>query len=190
MTVGLYAGRFQPFHKGHLVVVNTALEKCDDVIIVIGSSQISHLPDDPFTAGERYQMIHDAFTKKERENIHIIPVFDINRYGLWFKHVESQVPPFNVVYSNSPFVKQLAVEAGYEVKGSRRIDVPGSLELHYGDIEEYIPNGTRISASLIRQLMLYGVEEYWRYLVPDNVRDFIWHRDLISRLKRISVPDK
>ena len=53
-------GRFQPFHNGHLELVKQILEKCDDVIIAITSSQFNYLEKDPFTAGERIEMIHDS----------------------------------------------------------------------------------------------------------------------------------
>ena len=37
--VGLYIGRFQPFHNGHLSVVREALKHCNNLIIVVGSAK-------------------------------------------------------------------------------------------------------------------------------------------------------
>ncbi|HDM88409.1 MAG TPA: nicotinamide-nucleotide adenylyltransferase, partial [Candidatus Bathyarchaeota archaeon] len=42
MRRGLFIGRFQPPHLGHLHAIKQALEECDELIIVIGSSQYSH----------------------------------------------------------------------------------------------------------------------------------------------------
>ena len=39
---GLFVGRFQPFHLGHLDMVKYALTEVDELIIVIGSAQDSH----------------------------------------------------------------------------------------------------------------------------------------------------
>ena len=39
---GLYVGRFQPFHLGHLEAIKHILKKVDTVIIAIGSAQYSH----------------------------------------------------------------------------------------------------------------------------------------------------
>ena len=57
---GLMMGRFQPFHLGHLVLVKQILSECDEVIIAITSSQFNYLEKDPFTAGERIEMIHQS----------------------------------------------------------------------------------------------------------------------------------
>ena len=50
-------GRFQPFHLGHLDLVKQILDECDEVIIAITSSQFNYLEKDPFTSGERIEMI-------------------------------------------------------------------------------------------------------------------------------------
>jgi len=34
---GLFVGRFQPFHKGHLRAVKDILGKVDELVIVVGS---------------------------------------------------------------------------------------------------------------------------------------------------------
>jgi len=57
---GLMMGRFQPFHLGHLDLVKQILSECDEIIIAITSSQFNYLEKDPFTAGERIEMIHQS----------------------------------------------------------------------------------------------------------------------------------
>ena len=56
----LFVGRFQPFHNGHIHAIGEILEESDELIIVVGSAQMSHEPDNPFTAGERLEMIRLA----------------------------------------------------------------------------------------------------------------------------------
>ena len=46
--VGLFIGRFQPFHKGHESIVRKMLEECEKVIIAIGSAQESGTVANPF----------------------------------------------------------------------------------------------------------------------------------------------
>jgi len=46
---GLFVGRFQPFHLGHLGVVKDILNEVDELVIVVGSAQYSHRIDNPFT---------------------------------------------------------------------------------------------------------------------------------------------
>ena len=55
--VGLYIGRFQPFHKGHLSVVQEALDHCDKLIIAIGSAQESGTEKNPFGFELRKELI-------------------------------------------------------------------------------------------------------------------------------------
>ena len=57
---GLYVGRFQPFHLGHLDAIKYALKQADELVIVIGSAQYSHNANNPFTAGERLIMVRQA----------------------------------------------------------------------------------------------------------------------------------
>src|SRR5436189_227334 len=55
-----FIGRFQPFHRGHLAMVRRILESNEEIIVGIGSAQYSHTGENPFTAGERYEMIKRA----------------------------------------------------------------------------------------------------------------------------------
>lgn len=57
----LFVGRFQPFHNGHLAVINQLLERHNEVIIAIGSAEESISSDNPMTAGERVEMIRRCF---------------------------------------------------------------------------------------------------------------------------------
>ena len=44
---GLLVGRMQPVHDGHLEVIKRILEDVNEVIIGIGSAQLSHTIKDP-----------------------------------------------------------------------------------------------------------------------------------------------
>ncbi|MEM2966110.1 MAG: adenylyltransferase/cytidyltransferase family protein, partial [Candidatus Nitrosocaldaceae archaeon] len=62
---GLFIGRFQPFHNGHLEAIRFALKQVEILWIVIGSAQRSHEQRNPFTAGERLSMIRDTLLNTE-----------------------------------------------------------------------------------------------------------------------------
>lgn len=53
-------GRFQPFHNGHLQIVKSALEKTENLLILIGSSNIGRTTRNPFTYNERKETILTA----------------------------------------------------------------------------------------------------------------------------------
>ena len=98
---GVFVGRFQPFHNGHLVAIHSVLQEVDEVIIVVGSSQYSHRLDNPFTAGERITMIRKAMEEAAIEPLRYwsIPVPDVQVHMTWVAQVVGYSPKFNVVYT-------------------------------------------------------------------------------------------
>jgi nicotinamide-nucleotide adenylyltransferase len=168
---GLFVGRFQPFHKGHLKPLKDILEKLDELVIVVGSAQYSHKIDNPFTAGERITMIRRAF---EEEGIApskywLIPVPDVHVHMTWVSHVIGYTPKFGVVYTNEPLTRRLFVEAGYRVE-----PVP------FYKREVY-------SATEIRKRMLNG--QNWEQLVPNSVVRFIKEIDGVERIRDLARTD-
>ncbi len=159
---GLVIGRFQPLHKGHLAAIREALRACDDVVVVIGSAELSHTSENPFTAGERYQMLLSSLEDGERPRVHIIPVRDVNRYAAWVSHVESYVPPFDIVFSNSDLTRSLFSQAGYETRRTKAYN-PKSY------------SGTEIRRRIVSN-------EKWRNLVPEPVAMMIEALDGKQRL--------
>lgn len=70
----VFIGRFQPFHKGHRSVIQTAVESAKrEVIIVVGSSFASRSMRNPFTFEERKAMIKAEFPQ---EKVKVVPVMD------------------------------------------------------------------------------------------------------------------
>ena len=57
MKRGLFIGRFQPFHLGHLQDIINALKEVDELVIGIGSSNEKHTKYNPFSVEERIEMI-------------------------------------------------------------------------------------------------------------------------------------
>lgn len=45
---GLILGRFQTLHKGHEYIIDKALDLCEEVLILIGSSDKSGTIENPF----------------------------------------------------------------------------------------------------------------------------------------------
>lgn len=114
---GLLIGRFQPFHRGHLGVVRVIRsERPDDSLLLgIGSAQESYTWKNPFTAGERFEMIARAVAHAQIDRIEIVPLPDIHRHALWVRYLEGLLPPFDRVYTNNPLTALLFDRAGYDV---------------------------------------------------------------------------
>ncbi|MGA2385064.1 MAG: nicotinamide-nucleotide adenylyltransferase [Candidatus Bathyarchaeia archaeon] len=173
VTRGLYVGRFQPFHLGHLGAVKAVLKKVDELVIVIGSAQYSHNINNPFTAGERLVMIRRALQEAnvDYSKFWIVPVPDVHLHMLWVSALEGYTPKFNTVFSNEPLTKRLFTEAGYPVR-----DIP------FFDRKQYM-------STVVREKMLQG-DDSWRELVPKSVADFICEIDGVNRLRDLARTDK
>ncbi|MBI5753625.1 nicotinamide-nucleotide adenylyltransferase [Candidatus Peregrinibacteria bacterium] len=165
MQSALFVGRFQPFHLGHLDVVKKILEKNERVIIVIGSAEKNFLPDNPFTAGERFQLIDEALKEAEipAEKYCIIPVRNVNNYALWVNHINCYVPPYTHLFTGSKIVK-----ACYEGKYTEIIQLKRVL---------------KISATKVREAILKN--KGWEKLVPPAVARLLKTWNAQTRLRDI-----
>jgi len=114
---GLLVGRFQPFHLGHLRVLQTIRREHPDetILLGIGSAQSSHTMDNPFSAGERMEMVLRAVEEARLDAVLPVPLLDIERHGLWVRYLASLLPPFQRVYTNNPLTRLLFEADGYEV---------------------------------------------------------------------------
>lgn len=163
----LTIGRYQPFHKGHLNVIEEISNEVDELIIAIGSAQLSHEVNDPFTAGERIEMIKKSLAENGIDDIYyIIPIEDIERNSIWVSHLDSMTPPFDVVYSNNALVSRLCKERGFEVRHSPLFKR-----------EKY--SGTEIRRRILEN-------EEWRSLVPNGTEEVIDEINGVKRLKEVS----
>jgi nicotinamide-nucleotide adenylyltransferase len=115
----LFIGRFQPFHLGHLKVIQDISKDYDKIIIGIGSSQASNTVDNPFSAEQRKNMIAQSLQLVNISNYVIILIPDINDPPNWVNHVSSIFSDFNVVITNNTFTKKLFEEKGYIVKNTK-----------------------------------------------------------------------
>ena len=168
---GILIGRMQPVHNGHMEVIKQILTEVDEIIIGIGSAQASHELKDPFTAGERIVMMSQALAEIDIDpsRYYIIPMQDINFNAIWVSHVKMLTPPFTVVYSGNPLVKQLFSEEGYEVKQPPLYD-----RMH-------------LSGSEVRRRILN--DENWQELVPKATVDLINEINGVERLRNLSVKE-
>jgi bifunctional NMN adenylyltransferase/nudix hydrolase len=95
----VFIGRFQPFHKGHALVIDTALNLAKNVIVLAGSSNRARDARNPFTFAERAQMIRDHYYNSKsslqlraEQGLHISPLDDIMYNDeAWIESVQKKV---------------------------------------------------------------------------------------------------
>jgi nicotinamide-nucleotide adenylyltransferase len=172
LATGLYVGRFQPFHLGHLQAIVFILTKVDELIILVGSAQHSHTHENPFTAGERITMVRLALkeAKIDPAKYSIIPLPDAEFHKVWVAHLLSQTPEFQIAFTNEPLTARLLKEAKVPVE---RIPFFNREEFSSTEVRSRIANGSD-----------------WTSLIPKSVVGYLNSIDAVNRIKEISLSDK
>ena len=165
MKKGLILGRFQPFHFGHLKLIESIVNDKVLPLICIGSAQYSYTIDNPFTVKERKEMIM-AVLQSLNCDYEIFEIPDINNYDLYVSHLETFVPEFDQIYSGNPIVQRLFDEAGYKVV---------KLQMFNREVWE---------GSAIRLAMREGGD--WESAVPNQIVEIIQRIAGTERLKTLS----
>ena len=168
---GLMMGRFQPFHLGHLDLAKQILDECDEMIIAITSSQFNYLEKDPFTAGERIQMIHDSLRESSLDlnRCYILSIENQFNISTWASYLKSALPYFDRVYSGNDYVSMLLSDSGIDVVKPKFF-------------ERAQHNATKIRSMIISN-------DNWRLLVPNAVYELLTKINAQKRLEVISKSD-
>ena len=171
MRVGLLVGRFQPFHFGHLAAVRFALKRVDYLYVVVGSAQLSHERDNPFTASERISMVKAACDASgvDPSKWMAIPIPDADSHSVWVSSVESMVPKFDTVFTNDTLTYLLFKEEGIPVRS-----VPYLDRKHY--------SATNVRARILEQ-------KDWESLVPKQVAKLVKEFGGVERVRELIKRD-
>ena len=164
-------GRFQPFHKGHELLVNAALEK-GPVVLAIGSSQAEMSMNNPWGADEREAMIRAWLNGRDAQIVHIP---DINDPPNWVEHATKFHGEGTLVTSDES-TKQLYEESGFDVDWVE-LSNRNSLE------------GWRVRATLKMLSTVYEQDaqvEVMSVSIPSNVVSWLIENDALHRLYAMS----
>lgn len=161
----LVIGRFQPFHNGHLHLLQNLCTQYDQVVIGIGSSQYSYTMDNPFSFEERVRMIQESLTEVMKKKIIIYSIPDIHDLSRWVDHVVNIVGGFDVVISNNQLTIKLFSKKGYPVC---------STPLYHKE---------KYAGTQIRRQILHNSS--WKKLVPTPVARIIEEIQGVNRIQHL-----
>ena len=156
--LGITIGRFQVFHKGHQAMIDKAIELCDIVGVLIGSSQESGTSKNPFT----YEMRESILKKIYGDRIRIYPLPDIGvgNTSEWGDYV------LDTVIERFGEAPDLLISG----KEERRIDWFDSVKgLLISEL--YIPKFIDISASKMRNLLVKNEFDTWKKYCDERLWD-------------------
>ncbi|MGI0081941.1 MAG: nicotinamide-nucleotide adenylyltransferase [Nitrosopumilaceae archaeon] len=162
---GLFIGRFQPFHLGHVEAVKFGLSHAENLWIAIGSSNKSNEKRNPFSADERKEMIQSSLDSTTLKRVQIYYIPDIDDHEKWTYHVDSIVPKYDLVFSNDDFTITL-----YQKRGIKTMKVP-------------LKEREKFSGTNIREMITMGTN--WQEFVPEGTKNVLLKIDAERRLSKI-----
>ena len=164
--VGLFVGRFQPFHIGHMHALKLAMASCKKLVIVVGSSQKSGTKTNPLSVDSRIRIIRAALKGAgiNDRNLSFIAVPDFENDDAWFSYIRGMAPRIDAVFSRNPVVKRIFRARGIAVLAPR---------WHMR---------RKFSATNVRQRIRSGKK--WRNMVPEGaIKEMESHEEEIRKAK-------
>ena len=166
-------GRFQPFHKGHLHIVKWAFEQgFEEIVLLVGMASENYTPRNPFTAGERIEMIRlsarDAGLPLERIITATIRTLETSIGSVHY--VLSYVPKVDTILTRNPVISKIFMDAGI-----------GVMKPPLFNREEW--RGERI-----RRLMAHG-DPRWIETVTPTTAEYILSIGAIERIRMALASD-
>lgn len=164
---GVYIGRFEPFHVAHLASVQFALERCETLIVVIGSCNKPRTTKNPWTAAERGAMILNSLTYEEQQHIRFVLANDhLYNDNVWVTSVQRQVS--EITTSATEHASPTIALFGHE-KDDSSFYLRIFPQWKFVETDEI--KGVK-GATEIRELYFRGDAEFQNYL-PAAVTDFL-----------------
>lgn len=164
---GLILGRFQSFHKGHEHLINKALEVCDNLLILIGSSDKSGTKDNPFDYETRKFMLETVYGDKIK--IAPLPDLGVGNVNIWGEYVIK-----NAIDAVGPID---CIIYGIEDKCETWFSEERRKEINFVKVDRSEIN---ISATVLRNYMYDNNYEEWKKYVNPSL--YKYYADLRTML--------
>lgn len=189
--LGVFIGRFQPFHLGHVSVINAALEHSKHVVVLVGSADEARSAYNPFTFQERKKMILNHFPN----NVLVLPIYDYPYNNTkWITGVQDAVHEaidfFNINNANIGLFGHSKDHTSYYLK----------MFPQWGSME--VPNYNDVSATPIRedffaqkkienipQSTIDFLDEFYNSSIYKNLTDeFKYYREYRKQFENLKYP--
>ncbi len=160
-TVGVYWGRFNPPHKGHIALVRRLVKKVDLLIVAVGSAECKNTRRNPFSGDERVKMLRSYLREQDIKVKDVIAVKDGKSWTSSIDNLFEKCGKFDVLFTDHKTITKLIRNRVKVVSFERNGD---------------------ISSTLIRDSIAEG--ENWENLTGKSVVGLIRRFDGIARIKR------
>lgn len=172
MKTGIFIGRFQPVHQGHIHALGVAASQVQKLYILVGSANACRSIKNPWTFDERKQMLSLKLHAERITNYEIVPLNDY-RYSdtQWMSDVRATIEHFNM---GSPVLFGHMKEGNDYLKWFPELKFK-SIEAQYS-----------INATMIREEMFKTDDP----LMPETVRgDYAFYQKEKQLFKDYPFPE-
>jgi len=176
MIRGLIIGKFMPLHRGHIALINFALDNCDQLIILVSAND-----KEPIPGPERLKWVRSAFADNENvlteyteEDLPDAPVSSRSVSLVWAKFLSARFPGVNLLFSSEKYGDYLAEYMGIKHKmfDLKRIN----LSISASDIRQepfknwsFIPEHIRYYFS--KKICIYGAESTGKSTLTEKLAE-------------------
>ena len=148
---GVVIGRFQPFHYGHAWLINKALTEFEDVVILIGSTNVED-ENNPWSYKSRKKMLEEFIrrNKIEKKVLKLDKIEDVPDDNKWLEVALQKIKTENfTVIGDNEWVNGIFESKGYKI-------------LRIGFFQRELYEGLKIRK-------LYNANENWQERIPKYI---------------------
>lgn len=179
--IGIYIGRFQPLHNGHINIIKKGLDECDIFIVIIGS--INKCDEkNPFCYDDRMKSIilvpelkhslERLFVMGINDSNQLDPIENVNIDEVWYHHLSIGVNKFTKKYENKNVYLYGSVKDKYTEEYLSKI-------MSVLDIIEYVP----VSVYTHNEKYIHSTDIREEYVMIKNMFE-----EYIEKISKV-VPD-
>jgi nicotinamide-nucleotide adenylyltransferase len=115
-VIGIFIGRFQPFHLGHLDAIRWICKRVELLYIVVSESHNGDTESNPYSRVQREQMIKNSLDAGGIRNYQLVYVPDFDTVDEWVDAIRKQAPDFDTVFTGNPWVDRCFKARGFAVE--------------------------------------------------------------------------
>jgi HTH-type transcriptional repressor of NAD biosynthesis genes len=166
MKKGLVIGKFMPLHKGHIALIEFALKRCDELVVLICATD-----SEPIAAVQKLTWVRETFESDTRVKPQLL-VYDERELpntsessevvsAIWADYLKSNLTPIDIIFGSEPYVAYVAEFLACEhiIFNEERTIVPVSSTkirnwpMAYWD---FIPE--KVKPFYVKKICMYGTE--------------------------------
>jgi nicotinamide-nucleotide adenylyltransferase len=160
-TVGVYWGRFNPPHRGHIALAKRLVKKVDFLIVAVGNAESKNTRRNPFSGEERVEMLRSYLKEQSIKVKDVVAVNDGNSWASSIDNLFEKCGEFDILFTDHKTIARLVGNRAKVVSFERR---------------------GGISSTLMRDSIAEGRK--WENLTGKSVVSLMKRLDGIARIKR------